>query len=81
MILPMMILTICFFACVNDRAAHFRLKLMYGFLIHLPFYILNLPTILPLFLAGHFLYCAKLMPLSNVSNVWLRWYTGMCIIS
>jgi len=52
------------------------LKLMYGFLIHLPFYILNLPTILPLFLAGHFLYCAKLMPLSNVSNVWLRWYTG-----
>ncbi len=53
-----------------------RPKLIYGFLIHLPFYILNLPTIIPLFLAGHFLYCAKLIPLSNVSNVWLRLYTG-----
>ena len=46
-------------------------------MVHLPFYILNLPTILPLFLAGHFLYCAKLIPLSNVSNVWLRFYTGI----
>ncbi len=46
-------------------------------MVHLPFYILNLPTIFPLFLAGHFLYCAKLIPLSNVSNVWLRFYTGM----
>jgi len=51
-------------------------KVIYGFLVHLPFYILNLPTILPLFLAGHFLYCAKLIPLSNVSNMWLRLYTG-----
>jgi len=51
-------------------------KLIYGFMVHLPFYILNLPTIFPLFLAGHFLYCAKLIPLSNVSNVWLRFYTG-----
>ena len=49
---------------------------MYGFLVHLPFYVVNLPTILPLFLAGHFLYCAKLIPLSNVSNAWLRLYTG-----
>ena len=56
-----------------------RPKLIYGFLVHLPFYILNLPTIFPLFLAGHFLYCAKLIPLSNVSNVWLRFYTGMCL--
>ncbi len=55
---------------------HLRPKLIYGFLIHLPFYILNLPTIIPLFLAGHFLYCAKLIPLSNVSNIWLRLYTG-----
>ena len=53
-------------------------KVIYGFLVHFPFYILNLPTILPLFLAGHFLYCAKLIPLSNVSNVWLRFYTGLC---
>ncbi len=42
-----------------------RSKLIHGFLVHLPFYIINLPTIFPLFLAGHFLYCAKLITLSK----------------
>ena len=66
---------------VQNSPSFCRPKLVYGFLVHLPFYVVNLPTILPLFLAGHFLYCAKLIPLSNVSNMWLRLYTGIIPMS
>jgi hypothetical protein len=50
-------------------------KAFLGLVGYLPLYIINLPTLLPLFLVGHVLYCCKVFPISRVSNLWLRLYT------
>ena len=50
-------------------------KALLGLAGYLPLYIINLPVSLPLFLAGHVLYCCKVFPISRVSNLWLRIYT------
>jgi hypothetical protein len=50
-------------------------KALLGLVGYLPLYIINLPISLPLFLVGHVLYCCKVMPISRVSNLWLRLYT------
>jgi hypothetical protein len=50
-------------------------KALLGFIGHVPLYVINMPVLLPLFLAGHVLYCCKVFPISHVSNLWLRLYT------
>jgi hypothetical protein len=50
-------------------------KALLGLAGYLPLYIVNLPVSLPLFLAGHVLYCCKVFPISLVSNRWLQLYT------
>jgi hypothetical protein len=50
-------------------------KALLGLAGYLPLYIINLPVSLPLFLAGHVLYCCKVFPISLVSNRWLQLYT------
>ena len=50
-------------------------KAFLGLACYLPLYVINLPVLLPLFLAGHVLYCCIVFPISRVSNLWLRLYT------
>jgi hypothetical protein len=50
-------------------------KALLGLAGYLPLYLVNLPVLLPLFVAGHVLYCCKVFPISRVSNLWLHLYT------